>query len=221
MDFFKFIQSLDELIYEAVSLLLFYPLTLWRTITSPLRTMEQAGHELAQTDRKQYSRLVPPPLFLLLTLIVIHSVELGTVGESKLVLEDRGFNALIDDDTSLIIFRIVMFSILPLAGAVRLARARGQPLDKELLKPSFYGQCYVASIFALFISFGSILIQRYVDQTGAFAVFFLAGISWLLIVEARWFASELKVGLMKGFGQAFLMLVQWVIVLLLVALVLS
>ena len=36
MNFLKLIQSLDELLYEIMSWLIFYPVTLWRALTRPL-----------------------------------------------------------------------------------------------------------------------------------------------------------------------------------------
>jgi len=209
MDFFKFIQSLDELIYEAVSLLLFYPLTLLRILRAPLQTMKLVEQELSDTDRKQFTRFVPPPLFLLLTLIIVHSVELGTVGESDLVLSDRGFRGLIDDDTSLIIFRILMISILPLAAATRLVMARGEPVDKLALKAPFYSQCYVASVFALLFGIAGTFIEQPSYPVELAAGLTVAAVAWLLVVETRWFAFELGTGLWRGVGQAMLMLAQW------------
>jgi hypothetical protein len=46
MDFLKLIQSLDELLYEIMSWLIFYPVTLWRTLTKPLTMMTYSEVEL-------------------------------------------------------------------------------------------------------------------------------------------------------------------------------
>lgn len=46
MDFLKLIQSLDELLYEIMSWLVFYPVTLWRTLTKPLTMMTYSETEL-------------------------------------------------------------------------------------------------------------------------------------------------------------------------------
>jgi len=39
MDFMRLLQSLEELLYELVSWLVFYPVTLWRTLTRPREMM--------------------------------------------------------------------------------------------------------------------------------------------------------------------------------------
>jgi hypothetical protein len=221
LDFFKLIQSLDELIYEVVGFLLFYPLTLWRIIRSPLGTMKAAEEELAQTERKQFLGLMPPPLFLLLTLIILHSVELGTVGESELVLSDRGFSALITSDTSLIIFEILMFSILPLTAAVRLVMARRVALDKEVLRAPFFAQCYAGGLFALLWDAAKLIAENSIPFSApAHLAIQALALIWLFLVEGRWFSAELKVSLARGFGQAALMIGQWLALLMLIAVVL-
>ena len=218
MDFFKLIQSLDELIYEVVGWLLFYPLTLWRVIRSPLGTMKLAEQELAETDRKQFHDLVAPPLFLLLTLILVNSVELATVGENRLVTSDRRVSALIGSDTSLIIFEILMFSILPLTAAARLLRARHARLDKLAMRAPFYAQCYVVALFALLWNAASVIAENQFPFSAPAQVA-IQGIAllWLFVVEARWFSAELRVSPVRGFGQAAIMIGQWLALLLLAA----
>lgn len=46
MYFMKWLSSLDELLYEVISWLVFYPLTLWRTCTRPLGMMDYADAQL-------------------------------------------------------------------------------------------------------------------------------------------------------------------------------
>jgi len=47
LDFMKLLKSLEELLYELVSWLLFYPITMWRSVVSPLIMMRYADAELA------------------------------------------------------------------------------------------------------------------------------------------------------------------------------
>jgi hypothetical protein len=125
MDFFKLLQSLDEMLYEIVSWLIFYPVTLWRVIRSPVRTMQAAEAELRESERKQFDDTIPPPLFLLLTLALVHLVELGALGgKSYLELQNPELGRLVGGDVNLTIFRIVMIALLPLAAAMRIVRAQ-------------------------------------------------------------------------------------------------
>jgi hypothetical protein len=221
MDFFKLIQSLDELIYEVVGWLLFYPLTLWRIVRSPMRTMKQAEQELAETDRKQFHDMVAPPLFLLLTLILLNSIELATVGQNRLVTSERRFSALIGSDTSLIIFEILMFSILPLTAAVRLLRARGAPLDKLVLRAPFYAQCYAVGLFVLLWNAAGLVAEnQFPFSIEAEIALQATALIWLFLIEARWFSAELQISPARGFGQAAIMIGQWLAILALVAVLL-
>ena len=45
----KLLKSLEELLYELVSWLLFYPITMWRSVLKPLNMMRYADTELLIT----------------------------------------------------------------------------------------------------------------------------------------------------------------------------
>ena len=40
MNFFQFLKSLDKLLYEVASWLVFYPVTMWRSARHPLAMMD-------------------------------------------------------------------------------------------------------------------------------------------------------------------------------------
>ena len=46
MDFIRILRSLEELLYEAMTWIVFYPRTLWRSIRSPIRMLQYAQREL-------------------------------------------------------------------------------------------------------------------------------------------------------------------------------
>jgi len=210
MDFFKIIEQLDDVLYQVVSWLLFYPITLWRMIGAPLKTMQAAQRELAEPEAKQFDDVVPPPLFLLLTVLIIHAIELGSAGENGVVASTRGLSRMISGDTSLIVFRILMFSILPLAASVRLIKAREGHLDTKALKGPFYAQCYAAGLFVLLSDGLALLTERHLSFEDPHYYVILAGaLIWLLVVEARWFVAELGCSLIKGVGLAAAMIAQW------------
>ena len=66
----KWINSLDELLYEVMSWLLFFPLTLWRSIVHPFAMMDYADDQLALPDDQQYGAALSPPLFLAIALLM-------------------------------------------------------------------------------------------------------------------------------------------------------
>lgn len=210
MDFFKIIEQLDEILYQVVSWLIFYPITLWRMIRAPLKTMQAAERELVESESKQFEDIVPPPLFLLLTILLVHAIELGAAGDNGVIASTRGLSRLISSDTSLIVFRILMFSILPLAASVRLIKARGGQVDTKSLKGPFYAQCYAAGLFVLLSDGLALLIERHLSfEDPHYYAILAASLIWLLVVEARWFVAELGCSLVKGLGLAATMIAQW------------
>jgi hypothetical protein len=210
MDFFKLIEELDEILYRVASWLLFYPITVWRMIWSPLKTMRSVERELSQAETKQFDDTVPPPLFLLLSVIVVHAIELGTAGEDNLITSTRGLSRLISSDTSLIVFRIMMFSLLPLAASLRLNRAKGRPIDSNALKASFYAQCYAAGLLVLLSDGVSVIVERHLSfDDPVYYTILAASLIWLLAIEARWFAFQLGRPVSQGIVQAAIMIAVW------------
>ena len=215
MDFFKLIQSLDELLYEILSWLLFYPITLWRVLVRPVQTMLAVERELQEEDKMKFDDMVGPPLFLFLTLLGLHLVEVGLIGESELIRSQVGLARFITNDANLVIFRVMAFGILPLTAARRLLKARKAPLDKQQLRAPFYAQCYPTALLAIFVITSSFAYRsKFPRHDDLAAVLILLAIGWLLVVETRWFTLKLDGSYVRGFGQTLLMTGQWFVFLL-------
>jgi len=202
MDFLKLIQSLDELLYEIMSWLIFYPVTLWRALTKPLKMMDYADTELGDPAERQYSDTLSPPLFLLLTVAFTHAIELSLVGQDQLVTSKTGLSAFISDDSSLILVRVAFFSIFPLIMAARMVRARHVKLDRGPLKPPFYSQCYVTAPFAMMLSGSSILLRMDVALGVAGLLLFVFALLWFGTLQILWFAHHLRCGYWRAAGHA-------------------
>ena len=203
MGFFQLLKSLDELLYEVMSWLVFYPITLWRALRHPLKMMDYADTELGDAADEQYTDTLSPPLFLLLTLLISHAVELAVVGDSPIVKSTRGLDSLIMDDTSLIVLRIAMFSLFPLIMAVRLVRLQKVGIDRNTLRAPFYSQCYVTAPFALVLGLAGALTASRLDAAVlASAALVVAALIWFGLLQARWFAQHLKTGFGRGFWNA-------------------
>lgn len=203
MHFMGLLKSLDELLYEVMSWLIFYPITLWRALTRPLAMMDYSDRELGETDEQQYTDTLPPPLFLLVSLLLAHALELLVIGDSPLIASHRRLAALVDDDTTLLIMRLVVFSVFPLVFAAQMVRAQRRKLTRDTLRPPFYAQCYAVAPFALAMSVAGILMQ--IDWFEVqFAGLALGALTLLVfgLVQARWFAQHLKRGIIAGFGHA-------------------
>ena len=204
MIFVQFLKSLDELLYEIVTWLIFFPITLWRVIRGPWDTMDYADDELADAEDEQYTDTLSPPIFLLIALLLSHAIELQLFGQSSLIASNRGLARLITDDTSLLLMRLLFFSIFPLVMSVRLLRKRKLKLTRNSLRLPFYAQCYPTAIFALTLGIGTLMLQmhRGTIVTVVGAIVALGAFVWFGTVQAGWFRRKLKISHLRGFWTA-------------------
>lgn len=205
----KWLNSLDEFLYEVMSWIVFFPKTMWSTVRRPLATMDYADRQLRLPQEEQYPDALSPPLFLALALMVAHAVATALGQTDALVADRHGLSGLINDQTSALLFRLLIFAAFPLLMALRFVRRQGLQLDRNTLRFPFYAQCYPAATFAFGLSLGFTLAHvgsgelRYSGYT-------LAGISLVhyAMVEARWFAAQLGTGLARGVGAAVFGLIE-------------
>lgn len=164
---------------------MFFPVTLWRTLTRPLEMMEYSDHELKDREDQQYEDTLSPPLFLLLALLLSHGLELATAHTANpLVADHRGLSSLISDDTSLLMLRLAIFSIIPLMLAVSIVVSKKQNLTRQRLRAPFYAQCYPAAPFALLVAICAAMLSA---ESAALKV---AGLTGLIVVSAGYFAVQ-------------------------------
>jgi hypothetical protein len=199
MPFLVFLKSFEILLYEIMSWLVFYPRTLWRSGLHPLKMMDRTERELELPPAEQFKDVVSPPIFLLLTVIAASGFEVAVVGSNPILDNGVGLAGLIQDNTSLILFRLIAFASLPvIAGAFALA-AMHRPLDRDTLQPLFYAQCFVTTPAVLLCSVAesiSRLPQRSADLTAD--LLFVAAALFYIGVETRWFAREARRGPVIG-----------------------
>jgi hypothetical protein len=204
MDFMKWLNSLGELLYEVMSWLIFYPITLWRTVSRPLDTMGYADRELSDSADEQYTDTLNPPLFLVLSLLLTQAIDkaLGG-GVNPIVTQKSGLAGFITDDTTLLALRLIIFSLFPLMMAARFLRAKRVKLTRQRLKAPFYAQCYACAPFALVLGIGVSLAHTAVPHAGWIA----AVMSWgalfaYLLTETLWFSRHLQQGKVRALGNA-------------------
>ena len=199
MIFFHILKSFDELLYELMTWLLFYPITLWRSIRHPLRTMDYAKAELEKKGEEQFRATLRPPIFLFVTVIIAHLVELQLIGDSPIIYSKNGLADLINDDTSLIVLRIMAFALFPVAMAAIEARLADKPINRDGLQKPFYAQCYLAAPFALALSLASTGIRisnSNMEQGGVLLAMFASAL--YLGTEANWLARSTGRGWLRA-----------------------
>ncbi|KKB79366.1 hypothetical protein VW29_17530 [Devosia limi DSM 17137] len=182
MDFMRLLKSVEELLYELVTWILFYPLTFWRSVRHPLKTMAYAEKELDDVQQEQYSDALSPPIFLLITLFVAHLFELQIASSSLASLP-----AFFADERNLLLFRAMTFSIFPLLFALTRLRLGGVRLTRKTLKPAFYSQCYVAGPFVLAFDLAVMLANLGSEFWPIFAAaLFVLALTWYAAIQTRW-----------------------------------
>jgi hypothetical protein len=218
MNFMQFLKSLDDLLYEIMTWAVFYPVTMWRTLRHPWTMMEYADSELEDSAEQQFTDTLSPPLFLLLSLLLSHTIELTVLGQSPLVASRDGLASLVTDNTSLLFMRLVVFSSFPLIMGARMVRKQKMALTRDTLKQPFYSQCYLAAPFALLIGLGAIGIQ--LPWTGmrlAGLALMVVALLWYGGLQSRWFARKLDVSPLRAFGIASVGMVECVVAIALLA----
>jgi len=203
MEFLKFIRSIEELLYEVMTWLLFYPRTLWRVVVRPGSLVDETTRELGEDDDEQFLDLVSPPLFLMLSILLAHALELTAhlaAGPQQSELARR----VMASEVNLLVFRVVVFSLFPLVMATGLLKRQGQPVDRKTLRRPFYLQCFYAAPFAIFTSIGVILarLDMPMPLRAGGVLLWLAATGWYLAVQAHWFRRLLGIGPVRGLAIA-------------------
>ncbi|MEQ7873074.1 hypothetical protein ABDK56_03590 [Sphingomonas sp. ASV193] len=218
MDFLKLIKSFDELLYEVMSWLLFYPVTLWRVIRHPVRMIHYAENEMKRPDEERFGDALNPPLFLFLTIILLHLVELAIAGQSEVVTKTSGLYGFVRDDTTLLVLRILVFGLFPLLLARRKLKARHDRVDRDNLRQPFYAQCYATAPFAVIVSLAGFASRLGAGGEVRLSLVLLAvAFLWLGLIEIEYFRTRLDTSRGRGFVQASIAMAQGFVVLLLVA----
>lgn len=200
MDFIGIIRSLEELLYEVMTWLIFYPRTMLRILLNPTQMTLYSDGELHDTPTERYADSLSPPLLLMLTIALTHGIELA-VG-LKATSEIRAGSVLagvMANEKNLLIVRALVTAIIPLVIALIAMRAQRQPLDRNTLRQPFFSQCFLATPFAFAISMVTV-IGRVGGEDADVIARWLAVLAmvWFCWAETRWFGRQQNIAI----GQA-------------------
>jgi hypothetical protein len=129
---------------------------------------------------------------LILTVVISQAIGLAVLGTNPIVQSRRGLAGLVNDNTTLLLLRLMLFALFAVVVATRKVRRSGFGLERMTLKPAFYAQCYAISPVALLVGVGTVSFgQRHIalEVAGAFA--FVAALLFYGIVQTLWFKREL------------------------------
>jgi hypothetical protein len=217
MDFMKLLKSLEELLYEVMVMLVFYPKTLWLTFRYPQRMMDYADTELGDVQSEQYNDTLSPPLFLMICLAISHAIEVATLGSNS----TAALPSFLRSTENLLAFRVLVFSIFPLMMALRLLHGLNIPLNRESLRAPFYAQCFVAAPLAMCVGLAQSMRHLQVANIGIFAnIFLLLSLAWYVRQQAKWFRAKLAVSAVRSWMMAVVILLATITLIIVVAVVL-
>lgn len=186
MNAMKILQSVEELLYEVMSWLLFYPRTLWMTLIHPLRTMKYSDAEQRDKPEKQYLETLSPPLFLVLSILLAHGIELAF---GFRIEQDRTeiSRLVTTNDQNLLVFRALMFSLHPLLFAWVFLKLSRRKVDRDSLRPPFFAQCYLSGATSILVSVAALGVRdprEWTTLLGAAVV--LAATVWYVSIQRLW-----------------------------------
>lgn len=192
MDFLKILRSFEEFIFEAATWLIFYPLTMWRILHSPLKTMAYSDRQQLEPEDRRYDDALSPPLVLLVTIVLSNLLSVAFHIAQPQVTTVLG-GVVTKSPENLALFRSLVFSLVPLVSAASLLHRKGIKINRESLRAPFYAQCYLAAPSAAFVAAGGIFLHR-PDLPNTLGVsVILAGTLWFLTVQTNWFRKQLQV----------------------------
>lgn len=193
MDFLKILRSFEEFIFEAATWLVFYPVTLWRVLLHPLKTMAYSDTEQADDEEQRYDDALSPPLLLLFTLM-IGSVISAFAHVADPTVTSSALRVLYASPQNLLLFRAILFSLIPLIAATSLLKRQDKALSRQNLRPPFYAQCYLAAPCAFVVAIGNDFFGRPDLPNVIGASIMVAGAAWFLIIQTLWFRHKLSIG---------------------------
>jgi hypothetical protein len=185
MDFIRILRSLEEFLYEVMTWLVFYPRTFLRSALHPIATLDYSRAELRKPEDEQFLDALSAPLFLMLTLLISHAIELGV--HLHPLLGTSGLPGRLGaSDQNLVIVRSLMFAVFPLMFAVEQVKNAGATLTKKTLRGPFFGECYPASVFSLLTGIGGTIIQAWPARTAIGWSLMAVAALWYITVQTVW-----------------------------------
>jgi hypothetical protein len=182
MDFVAILRSLEALLFEIVSWLLFYPATLWQALRRPIALTKLTSAEFSLPQDERYEHFLSPPLFLVLSLIIgqlLESLAIGSIdqGLSNLMTPVLG------GKVNLLAVTAVVAAVWPAIAAAFIFCNTREPLNRSRMRDLFYQQCVLIAPFVLFLSLSEIASMHRADLG---VVVLIVSVSWYISVLTKW-----------------------------------
>lgn len=194
MDLMALVRSIEELLYEILSWFIFLPLTLWYCIRFPVRMMSYGASEIADKSEHRFAEALSPPILMFLTIGILHLFDSEMTGPQNPLVA-----WLAQDDRNLLVFRAVVFSLLPLLLASVDLRLKRSALTRETLRPAFYSHSYVATPFVLMLGIALIVARQPFAGSLSFAILIVVvGTIWYVVAVVNWLRHTAQLSMIRS-----------------------
>lgn len=197
MDLLKILRSFEELLFEAMTWLYFYPRTMARIVARPLTAMAYTDREEGQPEEQRYDDSLSPPVLLIITLVIANVIGWAAHAPQPAAATPLA-KVIFGSQQNLLMFRCLLFSLTPLVVTLTLLRKEGVAISRQTLRRPFYAQCYLAAPTALALSLGLTGVQRGGAWGAAGGGVILVATAWLVWTETRWLSKRLGIGRLAG-----------------------
>lgn len=198
MGFLGLIRSIEDLLYEIMTWLVFYPRTLIKVLRHPQQMIDYSDKEQDDAAEDQYTETLSPPIFLILSILICHGIELA-LGQEVSQTQGAFSKLFANSEETLLFYRLLIFSIYPMVYAVGMVNRSAVELDRKTLREPFFSQCYLAALFAITVSGGSIMMRMKTQQIqmSGLAVI-LVGVAIYLVLQTVWLRLHLPIGRLRA-----------------------
>jgi hypothetical protein len=219
MDLTELSKSLEELIYDVMIWIIFFPYTLFLVLVRPGKMIAYVSAEMRKpTDAEtRFDRGLSPPLFLFLAIIVGWIVAPRIPKALMAEPQSAIAAAMAESDWNILLVRMLLYCAFPLAGALIYEWRTPGGIGRESFRQPFYQQAYLCAPLALVISTGFVSLSVGTDEmtAGLIALAMLAILGWYLAaqiifyrwtLQTGWFAAVLLATLSGVLGVAIFLL---------------
>ena len=187
MDIFNFAKAVEQGIYDVMMWIFFYPYTLIRTLLFPAAMLAYVSDETSRDPDDAFAAAMRPAILMFISIAIGTFVAPFSVGQIHALQTTHIGRVLVDSWFALVLYRIVVFSLFPLAGAVLFDLLTPGRLSRISMRRPFYMQCYICAPFALIAS--PLMVNFSHDSTYAYIAFVLVTI-WFLAVQFVFFRTH-------------------------------
>lgn len=211
MDFLSFTRAAEQFVYEFMTWVLFFPLTIIKILLNPLVSVDYVEAEDGKPQDTAYAGAMRPALLLLIALTLGSLAVPFNQDEIAKMAQIRIGRIITDSWVNLVLFRLITFSTFPTIAALIYDRFTPGKIDRFSLRRPFSQQCYLMAPFVLFVSPLLVLSSR-TDNAWVFLAIAALHL-WLLVAETLFFVKRAGFSWLAGAAASlFVVVAGWVFV---------